>query len=191
MAVPTADVLRELLPPGPDEVERLNPELSNVQVGDRLRFTLQIPLLSPEYVREFLFTAFPFLGAPGSRLDLGEFLQPDLATAAFDFATGYMTIEADVIREASPGVALALVIVALVVALAALFPSVSVVLVERIRRAAQTVAHGAGGIIGSVVTGAVQGLGVSTTALLLLVGGVLFAMSPAGQAALQRMARRK
>lgn len=191
MAVPTADVLREIPTPGPDEVERLNPELSHVQVGDRLRFTLHIPLLSPEYVREFLFTAFPFLGAPGSRLDLGEFLQPDPATAAFDFATGYMTIEADVIREASPGVLLAVVIAAMVVALAALFPSVSVMLVERIKRATQTVAQGAGGIVGSAVTGAIQGLGLSTTALILLVGGVLFAMSPAGQAALQRVARRQ
>ncbi len=189
MAVPTAEVLRERPGPQPDEVERLNPELSTVQVGDRLRFLLQLPVLSPGYAREFLCTAFPFVCTPGVHLDLGEYLQPVPGTADFDYATGYMTVEADVIREASPGVPLLLVISALVIALAAIFPSVTVVLVERIKRATQIIGGAVGGIVGSVVGEVVRetakGLGLSGIAVLLLVGAGLLVLSPQGQAWLQ------
>jgi len=204
MPVSTAEVLGERLEPGPLEVERLNPELSTVNIGDRLRLVVKLPLFSPEYVREFLFTAFPFLGTPGANLDLGPFLQPDLSTAAFDFANGLMTLEADVIREASPGVPLAIVLAAAVVALAAIFPSATIVVVDRIRRGlqpvgqavqeiAQQVGETAGEVAGSVTGGAAGGLakGLGIPGLLLVAGVVILVLQPGVLAQASQTLRRR
>lgn len=192
MPVNTAGVLAERLEPGPLEVERLNPELSTVDVGDRLRLVVKLPLFSPEYLREFVFTAFPFLGTPGAYLDLGPYLAADTATAALDYANGLMTVEADVIREDSPGVPLLLVLAAAVIALAAIFPSATIVVVERLRRAfqplgevateiAQSVGEAAGGVAGGVASGVTAGLakGLGWPALLLLIGGAIIVLNPA------------
>lgn len=174
---------------GPAEVERLNPAVDTVQVGDRLRLFVQLPIGSPEYLRELIFTAFPFLGTPGAYLDLGEYLAADTSTAALDYATGMMSIEADVVREASPGVLLLIVVTAAVVALAAIFPSATVTIVERLSRAAGTIAGGAGQVAGSLAGGAVggvaKGLGISTPLLLLLVGVGVVAFTPFGAAAIE------
>jgi len=187
----TAEALRQGRELGPLEVERLNPELDSVQVGDRLRLVVKLPLLSPEYVREFLFTAFPFLGTAGAHLDLGPYLQADPATAAFDYAEGLMTVEAEVIREDSPGVPLAIVLTAAVLALAAIFPSATIVIVERLRRAFQPVTEAAGevarrvgeaagevtgGVVGGVTAGLARGLGLP--GFLLLAGIIVVAVNP-------------
>jgi hypothetical protein len=200
MPVSTAEVLRERLEPGPIEAERLNPELSSVNIGDRLRLTVKLPLLSPEYLREFVFTAFPVLGSPGARLDLGPFLRPDPDTAAFDFANGLMVIEADVIREASPGVPLGVVLAAAVIALAALFPSATVVVVERLRRALQPIGEtvrdiariageAAGGVLGGATEGLAKGLGLS--GLLLLAGVAVVILNPKALAVAGQVVRRQ
>lgn len=183
MAAATAEVLRERLEPGPLEAERLSPELSTVNIGDRLRLVVRLPLFSPEYLREFVFTAFPFLGTPGASLDLGPYLEADTSTAAFDFANGLMTVEADVIREASPGIFLGIVLAAAVIALAALFPSATIVVVERIRRGlqpvgqiAQDLARQVGETAGEVTGSLVKGIGLPV--LLLLVGGAVLVLQP-------------
>jgi hypothetical protein len=174
----------------PGQEERLNPQLDSVQVGDRLRLTLSLGGL--DYAREFLCTSFPIICTPGAYVDLGPYLQPDPSTAAFDFASGWMTIEADVIREESPGVLLLVVLAGVVIALAAIFPNATVVAVDRIKRAFQAVAQGAaeitvsvvqpvakgagqiaGSVLGQATSGLAQGLGIPTV---LLVGVGLLAL---------------
>jgi hypothetical protein len=200
----TEQGLQERLEPGPLEVERLNLELSSVNIGDRLRLVVKLPLLSPEYAREFLFTAFPFLGTPGVYLDLGPYLQADTETAAFDYAEGLMTVEADVIREASPGVFLGIVLAAAVVALAAAFPSATVVVVERLRRAFQPLSAvvsevaktageaagtAAGGAVGGITAGLVKGLGLP--GVLLLVGAGIVILQPGVLAQASKVFKRR
>lgn len=176
----TAEALRQGRELGPLEVERLNPELDTVQVGDRLRLVVRLPLFSPEYVREFVFTAFPFLGMPGAYLDLGPYLEADPTTAAFDYAEGLMTVEADVIREASPGIPLGIVLAAAVIALAAIFPSATIVVVERLRRAFQPVGQAVGEVAGGVVAGVTAGLakGLGLPGFLLLAGIIVVTVNP-------------
>lgn len=152
MAVATAEVLRE--GSARPVVERLNPQLDEVEVGDRLRITLRGATIC--------------FGEPGcvditpTLADLPPTLGEHLLVENVTTEGIFLTIEGTVIKGASP-ILLAIVLVSVLTVLAGFFVIGGVETVERIGRAI-------GAAIGAALAGAIEPVAKSSFGPLLLLG---------------------